>query len=382
MQQHLFKIHLKTKGSLKIGVYLLLMCVLSIGACEEIIEFDTENKGGDIVIFGRMTDDVEGNQVTVGITSPFDRPPIPIEFADVILYDEEGNSEVFQETLEPGVYEPQTLTLERRVGKSYYLEVCTPNGNKYRSVTEKMPKSVSRDSAYFNVETIRFNTDESFEVEETVINVLLDADIDREAGQQVFLRWEVEEVYSLQEVLLPPSKFPLWGWKTCYVINPVDAQKFFLFDGNDLQNNQLNGVSLAERSLDETFAANHYFNVIGYSLNFESFDYWNKVSQLTNRVGSIFDAPPATLPSNISNVEDLNEVIYGHFEVVTSDTSRILVTKNDIPVVFDSPCVVPPEINDIPINCFSCLDSIFALKQECLNCLILKNSSLVRPDYF
>ncbi|MEL6562002.1 MAG: DUF4249 family protein [Bacteroidota bacterium] len=381
MRRQLFKISWMKKGSLRLSVFLLLISVLSIVACEEIIEFNTENKGGDIVIFGRMTDGLEGNRVTVSVTSPFDRPPIPIEFADVILYDEDGNNEVFQE-LEPGIYEPQSLTLERTAGKSYYLEVCTPNGNKYRSVIEKMPRSVSRDSAYFNVETIRFNTDESFEVEETIINVLLDADIDRDAGQQVFLRWEVEEVYSLQEVMLPPRKFPLWGWKTCYVINPVDAQKFFLFNGNDFQNNQLKGISLAERPLDETFAANHYFNVIGYSLSFESFDYWNKVSQLTNRVGSIFDAPPATLPSNISNVEDLNEVIYGHFEVVTSDTSRILVTKNDIPVVFDGPCVVPPEIDEIPINCFSCLDSIFALNQECLNCLILKNSSLVRPDYF
>lgn len=382
MDKQLVNIWLQMTKRMKPITYIMLISVFLTSACEEIIEFDTENKGGDIVIFGRITDGLEGNQVTVSITSPFDRPPIPIEFAEVTIYDEEGNSEDFQETLKPGVYEPRNLTLERRPGKFYFLEVCTPNGRKYRSQIEQMPQKASRDSAYFNVEINRFTTDLNFEVEEVIINVLLDSDIDRETGQQAYLRWEVEEVYSLQEVILPPRKFPLWGWKTCYIINPVDAQKFFLFDGNNLQNDELIGVSLAERPLDETFAANHYFNIIGYSLSFESFDYWRKVSQLTNRVGSIFDAPPATLPSNINNPENLNELIYGHFEVVISDTSRILVTKNDIPVVFDSPCVVPPEIDDIPFNCFSCLDDIFALKQECLNCLVLKNSSLIRPDYF
>ncbi|MEL6562001.1 MAG: DUF4249 family protein [Bacteroidota bacterium] len=382
MQHHHVKILIDRLNIFRPAVFVLLLITIMVTGCEEIIEFETQNKGGDIVIFGRMTDGLAGNQINVSITSPFDKPPVPIEFAEVVVFDEAGNREIYHETTKPGVYEPRNLTLERREGKSYFLEVCTPNGRKYRSAIEAMPGKVSNDSAYYNVVTNRFFTDENFEVEETIIDVFLDADIERVSGESVFLRWEVEEVYSLQEALLPPSKFPLWMWKTCYVINPVDAQKFFLFDGNDLQNDALRGINLAKRPLDETFAANHYFNIIGYSLSFESFDYWSKVSQLTDRVGSIFDAPPATLPSNISNLENPDEVVFGHFEVVASDTSRILVTKNDIPVVFDNPCIPPPEINDIPFNCFSCLQELFALRSECLNCLILKNSTTIRPDYF
>lgn len=365
-----------------VSFFLSIVSVILFFGCEEIIEFDATNKGGDLVIFGRITDSSDGNRVTVSITAPFDRPPIPVQFAEVIIYDEDGNSERFNETDIAGTYKSGNFILDRSPGKAFYLEVCTPNGKKYRSIREKMPESVAKDSVYFNVETESFITRNAVEVEETTINVFLDSDIERIDNEPVFLRWEVQEVYSVQEVMLPTSKFPLWRWNTCYITNPVDAQKFFLFDGSSLRNDKITELRIAKRPLDGSFAANHYFNVIQYSLSFESFDYWRKVSQLTDRVGSIFDSPPATLPSNIRNLEDSDEIVFGHFEVAKSVTSRFLVTKNDIPVDFDATCVLPPEINTVPFNCFSCLEDIFALRRECLNCLILKNSSPIRPDYF
>ena len=363
-------------------VAMLPLYALFLLGCEEIIEFDTNNKGGDLVVFGRVTNGTEGNEVTVSLTSPFDRPSTPIQFANVSVLDEEGNREIFRETTDPGTYRSENPVLDRSTGKKFYLEVCTPNGKMYRSAVEAMPKLVGEDSVYFNVETERFVTDNAQEVEQTVINVLLDAEIERNGNEPVFLRWDVEEVYAVQEVMLPSNKFPLWIWNTCYITNPVDAQKFFVFNGDDLTNDEISNFSLAKRPLDGSFFGKHYFNVFRYSLSFESFDYWRKVNQLTDRVGSIFDSPPATQPSNNRNVENPDEVVFGHIEVVARATSRFLVTKNDIPVVFDGPCELPPEINDVPFNCFSCLQEIFALKRECLNCSILKNSSGVRPDYF
>jgi len=339
-------------------------------------------KSGDLVIFGRLTDGLDGNSVSVSITAQFDRPPIPVSAAEVVVYDEAGNSERFNETSEDGTYSSSAMMLDRSPGNKFYLEVCIPNGEMYRSEMQTMPEKAGSDSIYFNVDTETFFTSNNIPVSRTTIEVFLDSEISRNETDQVFLRWEVEEVYSIQEVILPANKFPLWSWKTCYITNPVDAQKFFLFDGTELQNDRLVGLNIANRPLDGTFAANHYFNVIRYSLSFEAFDYWNKVSQLTDRVGSIFDSPPATLPSNIVNTENSNEVVFGYFEVAATDTSRFLVTKNDIPVDFEATCELPPEINDIPFMCFSCLEDIFALKPECLNCTLLKNSSLIRPDYF
>ncbi|MGB3466622.1 MAG: DUF4249 family protein [Cyclobacteriaceae bacterium] len=139
---------------------------------------------------------------------------------------------------------------------------------------------------------------------------------------------------------------------------------------------------MASRSLDETFAGKHYFNVIRYSMNFETFDHWRNVSQLTDRVGSIFDAPPAALLSNIKNTDDPDERVLGFFEVVATDTSRFLISPGDLPVAFDPLCKLPPEIDNVPAGCFRCVQEIFSLKSECLNCLQLKNSSRVRPSYF
>ena len=146
-----------------------------------------------------------------------------------------------------------------------------------------------------------------------MVKILLESDIDRNVGEQIFYRWDVEEVYSFQEAQLPLSKFPFWVWKTCYINNPVNAQRFFLFDGTRLNNENIRGLEIASRPADGTFLTRHYFNVFRYSLNFESFDYWRKVSQLTERVGSVFDNPPARLPSNISNIEDSDELVFGFF---------------------------------------------------------------------
>ena len=120
MQHHDVKILPDRQSILRPAVFVLLLITLMVTGCEEIIEFETQNKGGDIVIFGRMTDGLAGNQVNVSITSPFDKPPVPIEFAEVVVFDEAGNREIYHETTKPGVYEPRNLTLERSEGKSYF----------------------------------------------------------------------------------------------------------------------------------------------------------------------------------------------------------------------------------------------------------------------
>ena len=360
--------------------YAIIFAVFLITSCEEIIEFDTENDGGDLVVFGRFTNQLENNVVSVGITAPFDGPVIPIRFAEVVVKDENGNREIYAETSEEGVYKPRSLTLPITPGEKYFLEVCTPNGRMYRSELQTMPSDSGQDSTYFDLEEESFITSRGQEINQLMVKILLDSDIDRSTIQQPFYRWDVEEVYSFQEAQLPLSKFPFWTWKTCYITNPVDAQRFFLFDGTRLNNDNIRGLEIASRPADGTFLTRHYFNVFRYSLNFESFDYWRKVSQLTERVGSVFDNPPARLPSNILNVENSDEVVFGFFEVSAVSTSRVLVSRNDIPFLIEAPCAIPPEVNTIPVGCFNCLRGL--IEEECLNCLILKNSSTVRPDYF
>lgn len=361
-------------------ILIILMSLLLIGGCEDIIQFETENTGRDLIIFGRFTNVSEHDEVKVSITTPFDGPSIPIRFAEVVVKDTSGNSEVYSETNEVGVYKPTDATLERIPGKQYFLEVCTPNRKMYRSEIQSMPEITGKDSVYFGLEEELQITNRGQEVSQLTVKIFLDSEINRSGNGPVYYRWDVEEVYSFQEAQLLLTKFPFWRWKTCFITNPVDAQKFFLFDESRLQNDDINRLEMASRPADGTYLTRHYFNVTRYSLGFDSFDYWRKVSQLTDRVGSIFDNPSATLESNIVNTEDSDEVVFGFFEVGSAEVSRVLVTRNDIPFLFEQNCALSAEINNVPVNCFSCLNGL--VNAECLDCLKIKNSTTERPDYF
>ncbi|MGB3466621.1 MAG: hypothetical protein WBA74_15175, partial [Cyclobacteriaceae bacterium] len=156
-----------------------------------------------------------GNSVSIRLTSPVDRPPDPISFADVFIYDEEGNSEQFFETDDKGTYRPNSISLPRTAGKQFYLEICTPNGRNYRSLIQEMSGLAGTDSVYFTIENNRFFSSNNIEVEELAVNVFLTGNIENSPEKPVFFRWEVEEVYSIQEAQLPASKFRFYRWNTC-----------------------------------------------------------------------------------------------------------------------------------------------------------------------
>jgi hypothetical protein len=158
--------------------------------------------------------------------------------------------------------------------------------------------------------------------------------------------------------------------KTCYIIEKVNPQNILLFSSENTASDQLNKHLIATNLIAPTYAyaTRHYYNVYQYSITQAAYEYWQKVDKVANQVGSVFDAPPASIQGNVFNANDPSEEVLGYFQVTALDTVRAVSFRQDFPEVNIYPfCRLPYEPSS---------------REACGNCLSLKNSTLERPLYW
>ncbi|HEY4877098.1 MAG TPA: DUF4249 family protein, partial [Puia sp.] len=69
---------------------------------------------------------------------------------------------------------------------------------------------------------------------------------------------------------------------------------------------------------------NHFVEVKQYSLNRDSYIFWQQYLEQTNRTGSILDPLPASLIGNIHNAADSNDIALGYFEASAVNTKKVI----------------------------------------------------------
>ena len=115
-------------------------------------------------------------------------------------------------------------------------------------------------------------------------------------------------------------------------------------------------------------------------MNRDAYQFWSQVDLVSNIKGSIFDPPFGPIKSNIQNVNNSNELVHGIFEVNYVDTTRIELNQTNVDVELAQPCKIPLAVQGWPSNWFDRLDRVFPA--ECLDCLVLPNSSLTKPYFW
>ena len=64
-----------------------------------------------------------------------------------------------------------------------------------------------------------------------------------------------------------------------------------------------------------------------YSLNEDEFGYWEKMQNISQNVGGLYDVTPGAVPSNIFCVEDPNEEALGYFSVSAKSSRRLFIEE-------------------------------------------------------
>lgn len=353
----------------------LMVCLY---ACSEVIDLNTELLGGQLVVYGRITNGTQGNVITISRTTSAGQQPTPVVGAAVAVSDGSGNTASYVDVGE-GNYQLDHGGLTATPGQSYELSITLPDGSAYASVPEVMPEVSARDSLYAELREIERISDRGVTSTVQVVSIYTDTYITNPRSD-LYLKWDVEEVYSFQQAVLPGHNFPFYSRKTCYITNELEQQRVLTYDGSELRASEIRGTLVVDRDIDDSFRGTHYFNLVQQSLTRGAHNFWSGIDQNTNRVGSIFDQPPGAIKSNLYNVNDPAERILGYFEVVATDTARLKITNRLIDRFFSDPCPVDPQVNFVPLLCYRCLERFF--EPECLDCLVLKNSSHDRPSYF
>lgn len=346
-------------------------------ACSEVIDLKTDNEEGQLVVYGRITNGTLGNEIAISRSTRSGLPPRSVSGAQVELVDSEGNSGRYIED-EEGIYIFDG-TLRGVPGESYYVRIRLGDGSVYESVPETMPELSARDTLKYELQEIDEISNEGVSTTRSVITIFADTEVFSHRTD-LFIKWNIEEVYSFQQAFLPLHNFPFYDRKTCYIREELEQQRVLLYDGSQLRATSINDQRVADRTIDDDFRGIHYFNYIQQSLTAGAYNFWNGLDQNVNRVGSIFDQPPGALSTNLFNVNDPDEQVLGYFEVMAADTARLRITNAIVDRFFPTPCFSPPEVEATRFMCFRCIERLF--EPECLDCLLIPESTLNRPVYF
>jgi hypothetical protein len=89
-----------------------------------------------------------------------------------------------------------------------------------------------------------------------------------------------------------------------------------------------------------------------YSLNEDEYLYWEKLQNISEQVGGLYDIVPSAIPSNIYCLEDPTQKVLGYFSVSACSSKRIFI-KDHFAGVFtpysDKTCISDTIFGNGPI---------------------------------
>lgn len=332
-------------------------------SCSDVVDLKTGDGLRSLVIFGRVTDGLAGNEVFVGFTSPFGAEQEGISGAKLSLIE---NGSVLGDYVDigNGNYRLDLNGDSARVGRTYELQLELPDGRQYRSLPSVMPGLMAIDTPGFDASVVDVVINqEGLTAERNLVQLLVDTEI-LDSQKSFYLRWNVFSTYSFQERTRNGGEPP----PPCYITNDITGQQALLFDGEELKVDRIREQLLATTVVDTRFAFDYYYTVVQSTMDVAAFEYFSLIDEISNTQGSIFDKPAAAVIGNIRNSNDPEEQVLGYFEVVRSDTTRLRLRADDVPGYIFHPCPLRVDYSEEPLSC--------------LNCLLIKNSTHDRPYFW
>ena len=317
--------------------------------------------------------------VRVTIRGVFNFTDVPrlLDARDVTVEDENGNK-LELTTRQDGVFfleiPDDHPTFKVEYGMSYRINVSTFDNREFQSEFEELfpgpqPESLVAERTELEVQDNNGNS-RIFDQLTYSINTPLAPPTFSENAR---LLWELETTFQFTDT--PESYgrracFPTRieeESKTCYIFgSPIT--NYIALDGTELSVDRLDEFNLISTGLNSQYAEGFYLTVLQQSLSPTAFAYWSQVGDVVNRTGDIFQAPAGKVITNISNVNDPKEDVFGFFYATEEFTERVFVSPEmagNPPL----PCPAPPTEGGQAPN-------------DCCNCSSVLRSTTQRPEWW
>lgn len=341
----------------------------------EPLEFDIDIEEDFVLIGGVVSNSPDERTITISRGRGIDtREFEPINARGKIYRD----GQFWDQLAVQGVgrlYVPFTLKLE--VGRSYEIEITTPENEVFRSRPQIVQAPLKMDSLSFGLDRRVTGTNFSgLPRYERFVDIYAHIDLAGSAERRYY-RWQVDGAFSFVEASQPanPNNVP----SICYLRHFVDENPSTVLSSEGLAAGEQRKL-VSSRVIDESFLFRHIINVYMHSLDQESFDYYDRAIRLTQSTGTIYDEVPAPLSGNVIKTEGKAETVLGHIDFSLVDTMRISLDKGKLGVPINNVCATPTPCPQRPPLPGGVIEPIFC---KCYDCdLALPNASLFPPFYW
>lgn len=271
-----------------------LTSIWVLTACEDKIELDLPQGDVLLVVEGWISNEPGPYHVRLTYTQAyFDETAPPVASgATVFLRDDEGLQVLLEET-SPGVY---TYPDSGVVGRSYYVEITTPDGEQYQSQEELLREPVP------------------------ILDIRWEIDPDGPSG---FLEQEEDQIYSvLIDTFEPPGVGDNYRWRT-YVNGVFKNDPFDIFVTNDdfVDGSPVLGFS----PVNDLFFEGDTVTIVQERISRAALSFLQLIQSQTAFVGGPFDTPPAPIRGNVLNTSDPQRNALGFFGAAARDRATVVV---------------------------------------------------------
>ena len=379
----------------------LLLLFIAIGCKEKYISPVVSPATGYLVVEGLINSGTGETNITLSRTSKLNSQTILYEVGAKVFVQGEDNSSIALKEINVGRFTISNLNLNN--AKKYRLSIITRDGKTYQSDFSAVKNNPSIDSISWRREGR---------------DVQLYVNTHDPNNNTKYYQWEYVETWELHSVYLSSLKYKVGTDRkgaTTYsaVYNDSstygpDMSKYFCWK-TDPSTNIMTGTTtnLASDVINlplinipaDSWKLNilYSMNVKQYSLSQGRYEFLQRMKKNTEGTGSVFDAQPSELNSNIHCVSNPKEPVIGYIDICPVQEKRIFINRKSIPDWnYNQSCseVEIPNVSDsIAIKALFLMPtypntdpmtgriiSFFAAPPECVDCK-LKGSS-IKPSFW
>jgi hypothetical protein len=312
--------------------FLLLLLTFLISTCIDPFNPKIKGKEALLVVDGLLTNENRSYTVRLSRTIPSQiDEPVMIKGAYLTITDQNGIESRLSEA-SPGIYKTDSLSLRGRAGNTYTLSIRTTEGTEYRSDPSPMYSVPEIDSIFYqkDQELINNNT----EILDG-IRIFLNSE---NSGGVKYIRWIYDEWWKFG---VPDPK--MYNYIDHNNILKADTLKQFCYanHGSDeiLIHSGESAISdriekepilFVSSSQSDRLLIQYCIDIKQLSLSPAEYLFWEQSKEINEAGGDIFDKQPFFVPSNIHNINDLNEPTLGYFQVSAVEEKRIYILPSDL----------------------------------------------------
>jgi hypothetical protein len=313
-------------GLSRAAALLAVLAALALSGCIDPIELNVGAPERRLVVEGLVTEGDGPHEVRLRRSGAFtqgaDAIRLPVPNAVVRITSDEGASVTLTET-GGGQYVAPVGALYGRPGVTYTLHIRLPDGTIYTSEPETMRRAA--DIAEISAELVQAN--------EVIGGVLVQQ-------PRIVLLVDGQPVQD-------ETMYPRWSWRGVYHTFNCQGMvcRSCYIPARGVSNIQLAEVPLAPGTAavrqtaalfplpaeGEKFVHNFYIEVEQQALTPEAFNFWSRIRQTRDQVGSLFDPPPDAIIGNVAQEDDRTEYALGYFTVAATTRQSTCLRLTDFP---------------------------------------------------